>query len=70
MTTHNQEWQPIKAAPTDGTNFFAYDEEGNPHLVEYCPEYRQFEGTQGEWIYPTHWMPLPEPPIEDEREQP
>ena len=70
MTKHNQAWQSIETAPTDGTNFFAYDDEGNPHLAEYCPEYCQFMGTQGEWIYPTHWMPLPEPPTEDEREQP
>ena len=66
MITHNQTWQSIETAPTDGTIFFAYDAIGNPHLVEYCRVYCQFEGTQGEWIYPTHWMPLPEPPTEDE----
>jgi hypothetical protein len=65
-------WQPIETAPK-------VDEgDGWPILV-YCPE-RRFESfhlatyderrerwrifIDGQTIYPSHWMPLPPPPVE------
>jgi hypothetical protein len=58
-------WQPIDTFPKDGSDFLGYngiyidrtwchciDDEGNGVFMhqDYVP-----------W-YPTHWMPLPEPP--------
>ena len=65
-------WQPIDTAPKDGAMFIAY-QNGSVYecrWVEYPPDL-DHQGSAGfldmtnDGIeYPTHWMPLPEPPTE------
>jgi len=68
------EWQPIETAPKDGTEIWAYNgEQVRMHWITW-----EHEGESGGmWQYadeilsdvapdcwqPTHWMPLPEPPV-------
>lgn len=60
------DWQPIETAPRDGTLVWLYE----PHDMGGF----MFAGgvcLEGEWInnldfnpqMPTHWMPLPAPPV-------
>jgi hypothetical protein len=63
-----KEWQPIETAPKDGTYFLGFDKFktiGVFHYIEWCIEgkkYWNYEDRE-EWSYIlTHWMPLPEPP--------
>ena len=62
------EWQPIETAPKDGAWVFlywptmsisAYPAVGHSHGDEYGWE--TVNRDYGE-VYPTHWIPLPEPP--------
>jgi hypothetical protein len=69
-------WQPIKTAPKDGTEFLAYSKRcGKCDVVEWMPSVRDFlpvqmDGEMGPLPYEfgykrhdaTHWMPLPTPP--------
>jgi hypothetical protein len=69
------EWLPIETAPQDGTHILVYlDEEMLGSRVVNAA--LRGEGTNGistigslfafDAPKPTHWMPLPEPPSEDE----
>jgi len=60
------QWQPIETAPRDGDAILTFDIRSN-----YYPTVRHWdEGEDGDmaWqprirgVFPTHWMPLPEPP--------
>ena len=64
------QWQPIETAPKNGDMFIAY-QNGSVYecrWVEYPPDldHRGSAGfldmTNDGIEYPTHWMPLPEPP--------
>lgn len=60
------DWQPIETAPKDGTRVLLH----TPDTHRYSPvlgSWSDFEERWEEWgdyypCYPTHWMPLPEPP--------
>ena len=66
------EWQPIETAPKDGTSILVYSEKGDKGAFlpggmavdrwqrEYTTGFGEFNPYH--WP-PTHWMPLPEPPL-------
>lgn len=67
------EWQPIETAPKDGSRILGYTPSWEPHIV--CLYWKDFQQDDPEFehggfvddfinetFYPTHWMPLPEPP--------
>lgn len=67
------DWQPIATAPQDGTWILAQSSGWIlPELVQWCERSYSADGQPleaGYWqsmedgpFYPTHWMPLPDPP--------
>ena len=66
-------WQPIETAPKDGTSILVYGPDiRQPFYMDVCAWPPNWEGkwpvaymayAAGE---PTHWMPLPQPPLTDE----
>ena len=61
-------WQPIETAPKDGTPILAYN---NRMVLEvwYSVPWGKFvvsETGGSNLISPTHWMPLPKPPLAGE----
>jgi len=59
------EWQHIKTAPMDGTEIIAYDGDGY-YFARYIHPYLlkpQWVDNTDLPIIPTHWMPIPNPPI-------
>lgn len=69
-------WQPIETAPKDGTVILACDEWGGMFVVKWtaCGPKGQWDLTEvGSYATdawpssdPTHWMPLPPPPVQGE----
>ena len=60
------EWQPIETAPKDGNSVIIYD----PRGTTVCEAI--YDKHQSSWVdpvetyyryHPTHWMPLPAPPV-------
>ena len=60
------EWKPIATAPKDGTGFLGFVSsdwiEGFAYLDGSLCWLSDGDGPTREKDYPTHWMPLPEPP--------
>lgn len=66
------EWQPIETAPKDGTRVLVAEEDDNESIgVAYwfCGSEDQDAGWYSSacvddvtMFYPTHWIPLPQPP--------
>lgn len=65
------DWQDIATAPRDGTRVLLWFNELDPHTIQ--SEWRDEVGWVDVWnndrielthsfIWPTHWMSLPEPP--------
>ena len=56
------EWQPIETAPKTG-DMLLWDD-FSIHIGKYYPEYECFYAYDiaPPMCWPTHWMPLPEPP--------
>lgn len=71
------EWQPIETAPKDGTPIWLYTAsgqcEGYWNYGEWVQDaiYCTYDGTGGPAFEcsPTHWMPLPPPPVHQEEEK-
>ena len=62
-------WQPIETAPRDGSEILLWDKEFEACAVGYFFEpFAQWVAFPGctEEVNPTHWMPLPQPPEEEQ----
>ncbi len=72
-----QQWQPIETAPKDGTVVMVCNEDG-AWIAKYVPIYPSGYRAENPWFSlmlnhnhmrkgkpfgPTHWMPLPAPPL-------
>lgn len=63
-------WQPIKTAPKNGTPVLLWSVYPHPVVVpplciagKYIKGINKWVGLNSDiYLYPTHWMPLPEPP--------
>ena len=56
-------WQPIETAPLDGTEILAYyDQSKTYHVMSRENDVWIDDADQLVLTWPTHWMPLPEPP--------
>jgi hypothetical protein len=62
MSANTLQWLTIDTAPSD-VSFFAADSEGRYYLGSIIDDV--FHNANGKIPYtpPTHWMPLPDPPI-------
>lgn len=68
-------WQPIDTAPKDGAKFWAYEKREDFCFYEcwWQEDSPHWEGWQCHWdseADPTHWMPLPAAPIDDDQTPP
>lgn len=74
-------WQPIETAPKDGAEILATAKDPSVKgrnyygVAQWAEQNRDFPNSVSGWFWPyairpTHWMPLPEPPIEAEPEGP
>jgi hypothetical protein len=70
-----KKWQPIEAAPMDGTNVLLFIPKYAMGRVPYVMvQGWNLAGDRRGWrshygggiIEPTHWMPLPDPPSDEE----
>ena len=65
-----QDWQPIETAPKDGSRILVKD---RPHGLGMCvasagwrndaPHLIEWQVVNDVVAHPTHWMPLPKPPV-------
>lgn len=62
------EWQPIETAPKHGTLILLYEPRPDTHAYEIgfydCGCW--FGSDHMYTVYPTHWMPLPDPPEQED----
>lgn len=65
------EWMPIETAPKDGTDILIFEpcsdlcQYNIIYVVHYSDKsWVESAGEMYSVFYPTHWMPLPEPPKE------
>jgi len=67
-------WEPIDSAPKDSTSIVLFiPDYGDEIVMGWSDDGKTWEIEEGlefkvedDWHYPTHWMPLPQPP-EDAR---
>jgi len=64
----SHEWQPISTAPKDGSLFLGcHAKHGFIEIMRYNGI--GFGRDQFPVMFPTHWMPLPEPPTISEEDK-
>jgi hypothetical protein len=67
-TDGNAGWQPIETAPKDGTDMLVYQngcfDVASVWWIDDNGDAVWFNGDVV--VYPTHWMPLPDPPDDGE----
>lgn len=64
-------WQPIETAPKDGTRIIYYEVyHGQAHIgLGFWwngDDLNRAGWHDGLYVFPTHWMPIPNPPSNDE----
>lgn len=65
--TNAPQWLPIESAPSDGTRVLIFSN-GAVLSAFFDTDYDGWRvGREYYFYYPTHWMPLPAAPKEDER---
>lgn len=57
-------WQPIESAPRDGTLILCVDKDGVMEVCFYTGQGDFMNHISYTYCEPTHWQPLPEPPME------
>lgn len=57
-------WQPIETAPRDGTPILCRDNYEIAYVVEWFRD--GWIGADNRYWAPTHWQPLPAPPVTSE----
>ena len=57
------EWQPIETAPKDCTEILGFTEVGQMVLFFEGGMWREKANFMGLKRAPSHWMPLPKPPV-------
>ncbi len=63
------EWEPIETAPTDKRYYILVgwaDSEHTPPDIAHYSKGRWYGALHGKFprdLEPTHWMPLPDPPV-------
>ena len=61
-------WLPIETAPQDGTYILVLDFSAGERwdvvgaFYKYGSWYTDWQSSDDGQVWPTHWMPLPEPP--------
>ena len=60
----SQQWQPIETAPKDGTEVVVVDIDGDRFIASSIDGQNWYDGVFPIY-HPTHWMPLPAPPMSD-----
>ena len=68
------DWQPIETAPKDGTHVLGYGPmDDGTYWMEDLYWYESMEAWPITFMHghgePTHWMPLPEPPESESRDE-
>jgi len=60
----SNEWKTIDTAPKDGGTFLGYDGWICTMIYDRGNKVYLTDAGRG-FVYPTHWMPLPKPPTEE-----
>lgn len=61
-----REWRPIKSAPNDGEHIivgWADQPDWDPVIAYFVARWREVQGGEEFHLEPTHWQPVPAPPI-------
>jgi len=58
-------WQPIETAPKDGRSVLVADAKYKTIGINFWCNYENDWDRESDLVWPTHWMPLPEPPQDE-----
>lgn len=60
------EWLPIETAPKDAYVLLFYPKEDGFNPLVIAGNERRLITVYNSWRYPSHWMPLPPPPVPEQ----